>query len=938
MPLEHPDHAPEQAPETPPTSLEQRLDVLRTSVGQAAPVPDSLDSKQIDKRLDGMIEDGTYGDYQELNTYNVLVNRLTVIQRQADWNKNKANREEFMVANQAITYHEYLGDIVDRTISTSDSFAALKHTVGELPPDLLQQEKDLSVFLTELQTAIDRRMVFADAALVQYQLSKQQDVRGNVMKDQGHLVEQFEELKDKLDGAGKAAILVGGQDAITVHKNALDQKIVDLIAKKGDLPARALLALQFHRFQQLLEEQKTIIRDPKLNGADGEWEKLNAKNDAARENRGEQLTETEGKRFLELQDLRKRWWPTIENLGKERRDVSNAMLDTTEDLSEFHEHAMELTIIQHMFQTPDSLEGAQPANPRTTPEEVRSAVEETLNMRAEFHRERMGAFANKFQEDVLKIGAPELIEDLSNKTGREFIREMNNRLTALVTLPLPEKFGIRSAARGALSDPLNEAMGWPAEKSDMQFSELTPQEQQRVLEKSRSIADAIRAFDQSKITRVRESLDLIAHLPPASDALGEPVQEPLPDLPPEGITTENMQSQIEQYGLATVYILALKQADIAYGSPDSGEGFLGEVQKFTDAVNDNIDVHLEVGNAMYQASRVWEWVMYACLVAAGATAALIARPLIRAVNKGRRSVSSALRRSPRTAPSPRSAPAVETPSPATAEAGAAQTVASETTATRSTAAETVSAEVQAARRAKLIGHAGFLLAELTTVGEIAASLQQTMNAQQLTEPQTVDAAAEFWQSANLAVNGQAGTYGREDLEQALVVTDATGQREWVKDEYEVVEQMRQLLQLKAILQSKAIAQSVPALKERGEELEKKRKDLLQKVDDMLAVRKAEFPVFDPAKKLTEQAFTRDGRAEGRINVNTSGHYGIFPVKFRDGPIQQLRTAGAAQRTEEKFTIAKEKANFRVLKESIEAFQWDVRSYLEDYVKEEEKMK
>jgi hypothetical protein len=605
-------------------ALENSVKALRQSYGSRREMPDALSQEQINKEMDKLRNDAEFQDVSEFLTVNKLLYRKNALQRQAELEdpaKAKAvDLEEFAVVNEAQTYFEYLEKTVQRALETSEQCVVLRKQVPSVSDTVAGLEKDSETFCDELRSALDKRLLFSNALLVTNMLAVQRDRRGVVMVDQKVLVKQLELLKAELgtkNAAGLAALEVGRIEGMRIHSNKLDQEIVDLLAKKGDMPGKLLLELQSERYKQILDQQIAKVRNPRLAKQKKRYDTLQKKNVLAKEGKGKELSEEEGKEFLELQDLLSRASESYKDMEDDRRGASDAILRTAEDLSEFHEDALMLTEIQHQFKSADITSGATKSNPDDTPAEVKKAIETTTAERAVFHRERLRAFVNKFDEDVLTIGLPEQLEEFSNTSGREFVRVVMNKLSAAFTLPIPETGGARDFVRERLSGRVNEAMGWPTDKIDDPFESLTQEEQQEVLNRARSVAQVIREFDKTKISKVRNTLDVVAALPPAKNAIGQPQPNPdaLPTMPQEGVTKENMQALIDEYGLPTVYVQVMRQLDADMGSPEGG-GFLGEVQLFTDKINDNIGVHLDVADSLYRTGDDWMKYMYLLLAAA----------------------------------------------------------------------------------------------------------------------------------------------------------------------------------------------------------------------------------------------------------------------------------------------------------------------------------
>lgn len=279
-------------------------------------------------------------------------------------------------------------------------------------------------------------------------------------------------------------------------------------------------------------------------------------------------------------------------------------------------------------------------------------------------------------------------------------------------------------------------------------------------------------------------------------------------------------------------------------------------------------------------------------------------------------------------------------------------------ATLPAAAETKGAETAINRgQSRFLGHAGYLLIEVATVSEILQSLERTANAEQMNERETLDAVRELWRDADHGMDLERGGdqfwmagYNRKYYESLMVVT-ATGRREWVTQEREIIRQLQLSLDLILLLQSGSVPTDVPALPARterswpdefwkkmeaeretlvkqGAALSERHQSILKRVKDFHERRSAQFPVYQAGKELTEQPFTRD-RASGKINVNTSGTaLGFIPVKFKNGPIMQFRKAGLDQREADEFSFEGAVKEMEELRKTIETFQSELKAYEE----------
>jgi len=260
-------------------------------------------------------------------------------------------------------------------------------------------------------------------------------------------------------------------------------------------------------------------------------------------------------------------------------------------------------------------------------------------------------------------------------------------------------------------------------------------------------------------------------------------------------------------------------------------------------------------------------------------------------------------------------------------------------------------------KSRFLGHVGHILFEAALVSEILQSLERTANAEQMNEREVLDAVREIWRDA---VHGMKLELGNDQFWMAggnrryfhsLNLVSATGERTWVEAEQEIIRQLQRSLNLTLLLQSGSIPTDIPAvpartkrdwpeefwkkmeaerevLQREGTALSERHRALLQSVKDFHAKRAAQFPVYQTGKELIQQSFTRD-RATGKINVNTSGTtFGFIPVKYSNGPIERFRDAGTVRREEDKFSLKASQAEMKELEKTIEAFQSDVRVYVQ----------
>ena len=118
-------------------SLDRSVDGLHRTFGRVRDVPPSMKQADMQKQLDEMRKDGQYGDMAELLSFNKVLYRKSSLQRQKESdaykadqkNNKKVDTEEFIVANEAQTFFEYMESVLQRVLTTSDQCIALRRTL-----------------------------------------------------------------------------------------------------------------------------------------------------------------------------------------------------------------------------------------------------------------------------------------------------------------------------------------------------------------------------------------------------------------------------------------------------------------------------------------------------------------------------------------------------------------------------------------------------------------------------------------------------------------------------------------------------------------------------------------------------------------------------------------------------------------------------------------
>ena len=592
---------PSVASESNELPFSDNLDRLQKVVGpEQKPLPDKLDEKALIELQSKNIRDNGFENFNEQFRNNELIYRRAALQREARFTSEKDPSEEstneLIVANQATTYHEYFQSTVNHVLGVLRDYEAMRKDMPNIPASLQKDERKMEIYIDGLSSALSDRVAFANVLLLDGQIPKSTGpTKQALQKKRGVLVSE-------LTAVSREAVN-SDTDAKWHRGNALNQRIIDFLSgdhgiqglEEGFLPQKLYIDILKIKYKKMLEEQKAIARDPNLIKARQRLERLQLKHKMAKEDVGA-FTQKDAE---DLETVRRQ----IEDRNKEsdslagqRKEVIDELLSLTDTLADYQIDQAELATIQNQFGENVDLTGAADPRSDTTPDFIKVAIDKNVELRSNHHADTMTSMLDSVEENLLDPGLKEDVEDFSNKKGREIVRKVAKAISKFVTIPVPEAGGLKEYMQDALTEPLDESLGWPPGKDN--WEELTPKEQKNVREKAKSVLDAINEFDRSTITRMRETVSVIKEMPPASTFVGEKIS----DQNIERVTPENKDDLIKKYGGASVYAALFDQMEEDFGSAEEGTGFLGEYGGFLHKINDNIDVHIDVGEALQKIS------------------------------------------------------------------------------------------------------------------------------------------------------------------------------------------------------------------------------------------------------------------------------------------------------------------------------------------------
>lgn len=917
------------------------------------PVPDTMSTAENAKRRDEILRGG-FDDSGEVYEYGVLRLEQQRQQMQKEASEGKPIDESaLVVVSQSEAYHEYIPLLLHSLYGSMLEYKAMRHTVPAAAlehPDIARSEVLAQKTLAFLDMALRERKEFANVLLYA------QALRYNVKLEGGPLTEADRaEYQRRLDEGLAAGLLrkdsidalqKNDEQVALEHANRLNQRILDVLSGKTVIvqekdvfyPQTLPIELFVRAYEYTLEQEKRVVLDPDNEHAEA---RIAALEEEARR-QGGTLPSALKEEYEELGKQQRNRKKLLQDLKVKRTMYLEQLLKHTSNLGVFQVRAEQVAATQRMFgRSIDALAG--PSNKQEVPDDVKQGIDQNMETRRQFHLDRIESYLGTLEKEdgILSIGTGEYLENINNKLLRPMTLKVVEVLAGIVSSPVPESSGLRGRVRNAIAGDIEDAMGIPKNPDGTlkPESEWTSDERARVEEKAKSVMDAIKEFrykndrnergemvfeqdqrgnliEKDHLRNLHGTIDALRKIPSAKEFVGQPVRE----LPEERVHAGNLDAMIAAHGGPAIYAKLLDQLleDVGTSEADSPTGVLGESAQMMRTINGIVGTHIEVADAEIQLGsglEDWAWYLIYALVAMGVLQGLSwlnrgrkilgkgaagVRAALRTALRGRRAVSAAVRPAPRLAP--RAAP--ETPPATTVRPQARPTPTRPPASAATKIAKTVS-----------------LLAILDTSAQLLGNVDQTSNAEQLNEMNTVSAAAEFWNSVNLATNGESGAYS-EELQQALTVAQSTGREEWVYDELEILKQWDRLLAMQYVLENGSVEQDAP--------LESRRIALLKTVRSLIRRRSAQFPLYQPEQSLIDQPFTWDKRRKSgnQVNVNTSGKWWIFPVPFRNGPIAQARKAGFEQRQKDGFDVQQARQEFEAVQSDVWSFQGEVEGLVE----------
>jgi hypothetical protein len=644
-----------QAPDVP---IEQQIGQLKSILGTARDLlpgqiltnekgeldiaKGTLSEAEIQKRLTEIITDGNVQTYRELSEYQYLSKVLRAVRV---WNALKtaapADKEklmrEYIVANQAATYHEYLPAVVEQTTDVLQQYQELKNLSQRLgialPPAVQTMEKNSSAFTHALEQNLEHQVRFANASTIRQMLELQ--------KNMGAIASRATELKSiaKPTAAQKEELLRLADLQSWIERLNLKTVTRDDLLKRQKA-ADMLLTEQDRNVLGVSNEQERLIhsntmRQQMIDILTGKAAAIGTKEDVAPQALFAELWKTMDKQIVEIQkhlesDLAAHP-EKAEEFKKEKEYLKNIRTGMNQDLVAFV-HDMggyqlsldELTRVQNQIGKHLETGIMTPLNQEVTSKDA-DALAVWLEKRSDYRGQAIRGALDQTDE-MLTIDVPKKIEDWSvnqekhvlsaavvlsrfasammpSEDSTGILPETYRTIAGFIGLPSSKEQSIKN-----LSGPLADALGFPPNKT---WDELSVIEKNVVLERSKSVIDAIEKFDRGAVTHLRQSMNLVDTMQkehPISEFAGQEVDGDVVNALSGTRVETDLTGQVingKTVNRATAFILALRQRRDDWGDPEKRTGYMGQYRMFIDRLESNIQHHLDLGGAMFQMQRAW---------------------------------------------------------------------------------------------------------------------------------------------------------------------------------------------------------------------------------------------------------------------------------------------------------------------------------------------
>lgn len=607
--------------------LSTQLNRLWRALGTVQPPIENVNERQLDTMREQMQQRSVYTSYADLARENEIFWRIKAIQREAALVQERLtpaeqerNRRELVVANQAITYNQYVPAVIEQVCSFMDLY---QQEFLELLPFLPEEQRELLrgqyrqavEYLHVLKEAVNQRHTYASVLQIDRQIAEVEDRlrRGQVPAEERQQLEQRKADLARSLASTFALLSPENQTAVRRGRELFAQSLTEQNPQRLEELRTQYDRLHAERHQRMDADIIDILK-----GNPEGRENLGVPRDFLPQRLYLQAMQL---RYGQLRDVqqqiaRRDDWSEQQKadaqreLSRMRREYMGNMIVVTQQLAGHQQAMAELTTIQNQFGNNFNLTDARRDEGRT-PDEVLREVDRSIDGARDFHVGRLSAMLTQVDRSF-NPGGFEALRDEGIMRLLENVDGFSGSLRKLITGALPDgpvkqriDQWLDSSLPLALRESLDSGVG-PDGRA------LTKQQK---LERIRDVI--IRFRDTHAVARFQTTVSLIQGMPAASTYVGQRVANPLPASPEGGIrTAEQREDLVRRHGGATVYAMLVDQMRV------DGQAFHTAYKRFLTDMENLVDVRLSLIAEVDTIAQSWRALAITLTGAAGAALVL----------------------------------------------------------------------------------------------------------------------------------------------------------------------------------------------------------------------------------------------------------------------------------------------------------------------------
>lgn len=609
--------------------LSAQLNRLRRALGQTNPI-ENVNERELQTMREQAQNQAVYTSYGDLARTNEIYWRIKAIQHEAALAKGEMteadterNRRELIVANQAITYNQYVPAVIEQVHSFMDlyqqEFLELLPFLPEEQREQLREQYRQSVeYLHILKEAINQRHTYASVLELDRQIER---ITFRLRTERLINAADREELTKRKKGLERSRVstfnnLSSENQEIITNGRALYERF----STERDPARKRELSEQYRKLHSGRRQQMDATVIEILKGNPEGRQELGIPKDFLPQRLYLQAIQL---RYGQLRDVQQQiarrddWTEqqkrdAQEKLSTMRRSYMENMIVITQQLAGHQQAMAELTSIQNQFGNNFDLTDARNSSSATTPPEVLEAVDKSIDGARDFHIGRLQAMLKQVDTSFNPNGL-ESMQDAGIMRLLQTVNGLSGTLRNLMTAALPE-----GPTKKSIDDWLDTSL--PLSIQESLDSGVGPDGKPLTREeKLQRIRDVIIRFrDTGAVKKFRTTVDLLQGMPDASKYVGQQVTNPLPPLPEGGIrSTTARDALIEKHGGATAYAMMIAQMKT------DGEAFHEAYRTFLHHdMEDLVDIRLRLIAEVDTIKESWKTLATNLSIAVGAGAVL----------------------------------------------------------------------------------------------------------------------------------------------------------------------------------------------------------------------------------------------------------------------------------------------------------------------------